>query len=65
MFPVRVVSDLIRLPGQDSAHYVCMRDGLGMLKGGHRIVSGSEVLTRRAKNGGTDAKTGAILLELV
>jgi ribosomal protein RSM22 (predicted rRNA methylase) len=62
-FPARVVSDLIRLPGQDSAHYVCMREGLGLLKGGRVISSGSEVLTCRAKNGGTDAKTGAILLE--
>jgi SAM-dependent methyltransferase len=63
LFLSRVVSEAIRLPERGSAYYVCMREGLGMLVGGGKFSSGSEVLTRIAKNGGRDPKTGAIFVE--
>jgi hypothetical protein len=63
IFRSRVVSGAIRLPERGNAYYVCMREGLGMLVGGGRFFSGSEVLTRIAGNGGRDLKTGAIFVE--
>jgi ribosomal protein RSM22 (predicted rRNA methylase) len=60
----RVVSDSIRLPEHGNAYYVCTEDGLGILTGSRKMSSGSEVLTRLAKKGGKDQKTGAMFLEL-
>jgi hypothetical protein len=63
LFLSRVVSEAIRLPERGSACYVCMREGLGVLVGSGRFSSGSAVVTRIAKNGGRDPKTGARLVE--
>lgn len=61
--PVRIISDPIRLPGQDAARYACSKLGLVLLQSASRFASGEIVeATLPAEDAKKDPKSGALIL---
>ena len=60
---LRVISDLIRLPGEtEPGRYACCEPGLALLLDAVHVPSGAFVAVRRSGQEKRDAKTGALLL---
>ena len=60
---LRVISDLIRLPGEtEAARYGCCEQGLALLADATRIPSGAFVPALQSEARMRDAKTGALML---
>lgn len=60
--PVRVISDLIRIPGTAGARYVCSSQGLGLLGGAEHLKSGMLTEAFLPDKAARDAKSGAWLM---